>query len=150
MPRKRIFTENMGASKPFDATTTNPIYEYGRYTAQEDIIIVAHMLDTYLSAMSQNDHIQQGWGILTTQYGDPTVDGVFSRVSLFAYWNTSPAAIVQHTGHAELAYAEDVGISVREGETVYLLGSYHYVPVGFDTVALWGSIQFIKGRAMNQ
>ncbi len=149
MTRKRIFTENLGASLTFDMNATDLIYEFGRFTPQEDIIVVAFHIEAKVMQLSQNDHWQHGWLALTTQYGGPTEDGVLGRVNTGAEWNTSPGAIVREPSHMEMVYPEDVGFSVREAEVIYLIGSFRTVTVGEDVIGGSAGIQYIRGRAIN-
>lgn len=129
---KRLYMKTFGGSLAVDISTTEPYYEWARFTPDEDIEIVGVEVYSLVNIISQNDHVQEGWVALSQDWGSGARK--IAECPFKAEWNTSPAAVYASCHTVSHMFPAGSFISVREGEVLYLQGSVHYVPVGVDQI----------------
>ena len=142
---RRVFVQSLETSLLQLAVDTP--WEVGdSYTAQEDLIIVA--LEGHIHVYMESDNDGVGESSM-----EVTMDGTVRKQKLMKLssgegWEATGARGFEYAGDKVIVFPDGMGISMREGETIYLLKDGRGKSAGTTSFSIHASVFYVKGRTV--
>ncbi len=148
---KRLFTKWLGGEVSMSATgVLEWLNEVMQFTSQEDLSVLGAQLAIEVKTPSENDNYQKLECELSFS-STPHMDISFLTAGSSAWWNTAPPGIDADHDNVVVMFPEGYGLTMKEGETVFLNAQTIAVPsAGTSTWIISAHLYYVKGKATSK